>query len=187
MSPGRISPPQDAGNNSARNIDPFYTNDDVVVLHDIVVLAQELLPNLPERERLPTNALFSAYYDILPTIGINADHDSRYARVLFKIGGLRGQGTLYEKFEEILSRMGIEIEFDEGEQDSYSQDGISQTGLENAEVGDIPLDENIPPRGRRRRNSESSAWDLRDVIPQKPRERRNSYSSPLNANLLPAK
>ena len=63
MSSGR-SPAQDAGENLAGNAEPFYTNEDVAILHDIVVHAQELLPSLPERERLPTNALFHAYYEI---------------------------------------------------------------------------------------------------------------------------
>ena len=175
MSSGRRRPPQHAGNN-AGDVEPFYTNEDVALLHDIVVLAQELLPNLPDRERLPTNALFSAYYDILPRIGINADHDSRYARVLFKIGGLRGEGSLYEKFEEILSRMGIEIEFDEGEHDSESDNGNAQTDLEDTEAAPILQHKDPPPRGRARRNSDS-AWDLGIETPAKPAPRRNSYSS----------
>jgi len=152
---------------------------DVAILHDIVVLAQELLPKLPERERLPTNALFSAYYDILPRIGINADHDSRYARVLFKIGGLRGQGSLYEKFEEILSRMGIEIEFDhEEDEEQYSQLDDSQYSLDVARADEIlPQDENEHPSRRPRRNSESSAWNGGNDPQAQLRKRRNSASS----------
>jgi hypothetical protein len=139
MSSGR-SPPQDAAKTIAGNTEPFYTNEDVAVLHDIVVLAQELLPALPERERLPTNALFNAYYDILPRVGVNADYDSRYARILFKIGGLRGDGTLYEKFEEILSRMGIEIEFDQEETgDVHSQNEHSQTSVDTGTTKDATL------------------------------------------------
>lgn len=134
---------------------------DVAVLHDIIVHAQELLPGLPERERLPTNALFTAYYDILPNIGINADHDSRYARVLFKVGGMRGPESLYEKFEEVLSRMGIEIQFDHDDREEVmgEHDGLD---------GSLSIDQ-LPKttaavdaaehRGRPRRNSESSLWD----------------------------
>jgi protein SFI1 len=144
-----------------------------------VVLAQELLPKLPERERLPTNALFSAYYDILPRIGINADHDSRYARVLFKIGGLRGQGTLYEKFEEILSRMGIEIEFDhDGDEEQYSQLDDSQYSFDVARADELlPDDENEHLPHRQRRNSESSAWEEGHDPQLQLRKRRNSASS----------
>jgi protein SFI1 len=175
MSSGRRSPPQNAGNHSLAIVEPFYTNEDVALLHDIVVLAEELLPSLPEGERLPTNALFDAYYDILPRTGLKADHDNRYARVLFKIGGVRGDGTLYEKFEEVLSRMGIEIEFDEAEPDSDSQQERGQAALEDTEASIMLQDENIPPRGRARRNSDS-AWDLGVESPSKQRQRRNSYS-----------
>jgi protein SFI1 len=186
MSSGRRSSPQDAGNQSPASIEPFYTNEDIALLHDIVVLAQELLPHLPERERLPTNALFSAYDDILPRIGVNADHDSRYARILFKIGGLRGGGTLYEKLEEVLSRMGIEIEFDEVEEDSDDQHESAPAILEDTEAYDMLQDENVPPRGRRRRNSDS-AWDLVLKTPAKSqsRRRRNSYSSVNKARASP--
>jgi protein SFI1 len=176
--------------------DPYYSNEgqfvncrrdsvaanaspDVEILHNIVVLAQELLPSLPERERLPTNALFNAYYDILPRIGIDADHDSRYARILFKIGGLRGPGTLYEKFEQVLSRMGIEIEFDSGaieEDDSPFED--SQTKQDDFATGDASLpNEKRDSRSRPRRNSESSVWDLTHHTPTVPGTRRNSFSS----------
>ena len=86
---------------------------DVAILHDIVSLAQELLPTLPERERLPTNALFRAYYDILPRLGLDTDHDNRFARILFKIGGLGG-GPLRERFLEVIGKLGIEIAFDDG-------------------------------------------------------------------------
>ncbi|KAK6579774.1 hypothetical protein PZA11_008010 [Diplocarpon coronariae] len=155
---------------------------DIALLHDIVVLAQEILPKLSERERLPTNALFSAYYDILPRIGINADHDSRYARVLFKIGGLRGPGTLYEKFEEILSRLGIEIEFDQDNNDTEAF--IQAEDLQQDLDGGIGSD-GLTPTGYtdggkvlkwQRRNSESSLWSLGVEI-QSPTTRRKSFST----------
>lgn len=173
MSSGR-SPPQDAGSNAPGGSEPFYTNEDVAVLHNIVLLAEELLPGLPERERLPTNALFSAYFDILPRVGVNADHDSRYARILFKIGGLRGPGTIYEKFEEILSRMGIEIEFDDHEKD---EDPPSQSDDSQADAESEAEDEVRVPRGRQRRNSESSAWDIGTGFTQPRKDRPNSVSS----------
>ena len=180
MSSGR-SPPQDAPRTIAGNAEPFYTNEDVAVLHNIVVLAQELLPTLPDRERLPTNALFNAYYDILPRVGVNADYDSRYARILFKIGGLRGEGTLYEKFEEILSRMGIEIEFDQDETgDVRSQAEHSQTSVaEAATTGFVPQEER-PSRGRQRRNSDSGAWNVgsEDHHTYYHKQRRNSFPPP---------
>jgi protein SFI1 len=177
MSSGR-SPAQDAGENLAGNAEPFYTNEDVAVLHDIVVLAQEVLPTLPDRERLPTNALFNAYYDILPRVGVNADHDSRYARILFKIGGLRGERTLYEKFEEILSRMGIEIEFDQEDTgDVYSQIEHQHTKIEAGATESSPQERMSLSRGRRRRNSDSFAWNVGSKYYfAHHKERRNSFS-----------
>ena len=186
MSSGR-SPPHDAARNIAGNAELFYTNEDVAVLHNIVVLAQELLPTLPDRERLPTNALFNAYYDILPRVAVNADYDSRYARILFKIGGLRGDGTLYEKFEEILSRMGIEIEFDQDETgDMHSQAEHSQTSVEAATTGFIPQEER-PSRGRQRRNSDSGAWNVESEHNHAHylKQRRNSFSPPRKPLLSP--
>lgn len=122
--------------------------------------------------------MFNAYYDILPRVGIDADHDSRYARVLFKIGGLRGQGTLYEKFEEVLSRMGIEIEFDP---EAIEDDGAfedSHTEPDGFTTEDAFLLHKKRESGSRpRRNSESSVWDLAHQTPTVPGTRRNSFSS----------
>ncbi|KAF4628729.1 hypothetical protein G7Y89_g9420 [Cudoniella acicularis] len=180
MPPSGNPPPSNEGQSTTENEKPYYSNEDVAILHDIVVLAQELLPNLPERERLPTNALFNAYNDILPRLGINVDHDNRYARILFKIGGLRGQGTLFERFEDILSKMGIEIEFenDDEEDEEDSQLDDSAADMENATVGTTPPQDNtIESRGRPRRNSESSRWDLEGEAPPKIREKRRSFSS----------
>ena len=153
---------------------------DVEILHNIVVLAQTTLPTLPERERLPTNALFNAYYDILPRIGVNADYDSRYARVLFKIGGLRSQGTLYEKFEEILSRMGIDIELDRDEDydtSSYLEDSQSKLAPASGQVTAAQEDAQGLPPERWRRNSESTKWDLGTGTQARTPTRRSSFSA----------
>lgn len=147
---------------------------DVAVLHEIVRQAQQLFPSLPLRERLPTTALFNAYYDILPQLGIDADHDNRYARVLFKIGGLREPGTLYEKFEEVMSRKGIQIELDPDADDS-GQDGDIFIDTDAAIVGDDTHYQDEATPGRKRRNSESSAWDLGHELESKSRRRRGSF------------
>lgn len=124
--------------------------------------AQALLPTLPYREKLPTNALFDAYFAILPQIGQDPDHDNRYARVLFKIGGLRGPGSLLEKFERVLARMNIHVEYEYEEEieqweeeqpmgrGDYPTIGTNQSRYEGTMDS-----ENLP-----RRNSESTKWDL---------------------------
>jgi protein SFI1 len=155
---------------------------DVAILHDIVVHAQELLPSLPERERLPTNALFHAYYSILPSIGIDADHDSRYARILFKIGGTRSNGSLYEKFEAVLARMGIEIQFDpenEGE-GSATKERIDQSSEQPLRT------ESARPvagqRGRKSSNSENPALGPELKHEGGDRSRRSASSSTSTAH-----
>ena len=85
---------------------------EITVIHDIVTSAQERLDQLPEVERLPTNELFQAYDAVLPTYGIDPENDQHLSRLVFRIGGERGDGTLLDKFRAVLSRMGIEIEFD---------------------------------------------------------------------------
>lgn len=135
---------------------------DVAILHEIVVHAQDLLPSLPEGERVPTNALFHAYYAILPTLGIDAHHDNRYARILFKIGGMRGEGTLYERFETVLSRMGIEIQLDH--EDTASSVGFRNQAAAYREADyiypDVPLPEaSSEASAHRRRHSEGSYQD----------------------------
>lgn len=67
---------------------------------------------MPEEDRLPTNELFQAYDSVLPTYGIDPEDDQHLSRLVFRIGGERGDGTLLEKFRAVLSRMGIEIVFD---------------------------------------------------------------------------
>lgn len=74
--------------------------------------AQEHLDGLPEQDRVPTNSLFQAYDAVLPAHGIDPENDQHLSRLVFRIGGERGEGTLLEKFGSVLSRMGIELEFD---------------------------------------------------------------------------
>lgn len=121
---------------------------DINVLHKIVVLAQTLLSDTV----LPTNALFSAYKILQKRFRFNPAHDNRYARVLFKIGRLRGSKTLYEKFEEVLYRMGIEIEFDP------TEDGQAFHNYETEASQYTTVNDNHSSlaQNRTRRNSESS-------------------------------
>ncbi|KAH7346664.1 Sfi1 spindle body protein-domain-containing protein [Rhexocercosporidium sp. MPI-PUGE-AT-0058] len=180
MPPPGSSPQSNAGHTHTDAVEPYYSNEDVAILHDVVVLAQEIFPKLPERERLPTNALFGAYYDILPRIGIDTDHDNRYARVLFKIGGQRGPATLYEKFEAVLARMGIEIEFDQEnreDDEESSQLEDSQVVFEHGVISDKSTPIEDKSARRQRRNSESSAWDLGIDLRSHPTTRRNSFST----------
>ncbi|EMT73088.1 hypothetical protein FOC4_g10004450 [Fusarium odoratissimum] len=76
-----------------------------------IVAAQELLDSAPEPKPLPAAALFKAYDVVLPTYGIDPDSDHHLSTFVFRVGGERGDGNLLDKFQAILSRMGIVLEF----------------------------------------------------------------------------
>lgn len=61
---------------------------------------------------MATNALFQAYDDILPLHGLDPEKDQHISRLVFRIGGERGDGLLVEKLRAVLSKMGIGLEFD---------------------------------------------------------------------------
>ncbi|KAJ3952590.1 regulator of (H+)-ATPase in vacuolar membrane, partial [Colletotrichum tropicale] len=84
----------------------------IAILHDVVTAAQDNLDLLPEGERLATNALFQAYDAVLPKYGIDPEEDHHISRLVFRVGGERGDGSLLDKLRHVLARMGIELEFD---------------------------------------------------------------------------
>jgi protein SFI1 len=84
----------------------------IEILHDVVANAQQSLNQLPERDRLPTNALFQAYDTVLPLYGLDPESDQHISRLVFRIGGERGDGSLIDKFRAVMSRMGIDVQFD---------------------------------------------------------------------------
>ncbi|KAM5380415.1 hypothetical protein ACJZ2D_003517 [Fusarium nematophilum] len=114
----RTASPSDDGrsSNASRapsSQDPYYSNEDIAALHAVVVAAQELLDTASEPKPLPAAALFKAYDAVLPTYGIDPDTDHHLSTFVFRVGGERGDGTLLDKFQTILGRMGIVLEFGE--------------------------------------------------------------------------
>lgn len=90
----------------------LYSDEDIGLIHSIVALGEAIYPTLPERERLPTNALFIAAETILPQHGYDPDNvPSHISRLIFKIGGQRAGETLSDKFQTVLAGMGIQLEF----------------------------------------------------------------------------
>lgn len=106
---------------------------------------------------------------MLPAHGYDPDHaPSNISRLIFKIGGLRSEGSLMDKFSSVLEGMGINLEIvDSSEQQqpdtssvkSSASAAVDQTGTFS-----------VSPRydARRRRNSESAAptapiEDLRNI------------------------
>ncbi|KAK1979017.1 Sfi1 spindle body protein-domain-containing protein [Colletotrichum cereale] len=97
---------------SVQSSESYYSDEEIAILHDVVAAAQENLELLPEGERLATNALFQAYDAVLPLYGVDPEEDHHISRLVFRIGGERGDGSLLEKLRAVLSRMGIGLEFD---------------------------------------------------------------------------
>lgn len=98
---------------------------DITIIHSVVSLAQDELHRSTYPKPLPAAILFKAYDDVLPTFGIDPDSDHHLSALIFRIGGEHGEGSLLEKFEAILKRMGILLEFGENateSEDSYHSD-----------------------------------------------------------------
>ncbi|CAG7563181.1 unnamed protein product [Fusarium equiseti] len=118
MSPAvqRPASPSDDGrsSNASRtpsSQEPYYSNEDIATLHAVVVAAQELLDSVPEPKPLPAAALFKAYDAVLPAYGIDPDSDHHLSTFVFRVGGEQGENSLLDKFQSILNRMGIVLEF----------------------------------------------------------------------------
>ncbi|TGO44617.1 hypothetical protein BOTNAR_0781g00010 [Botryotinia narcissicola] len=155
--------------------EPYYTDDDLVILHDIVVRAQHLLPTLPPKDRLPTLALAKAYYEFLPDLGIHPDHDSRYFRFIFKIG-VTGEptGTLFDKFEECLAKRGITLEFDYNTHDYLRKTVVLDLGI--AAQAQAP-----PQEPKHKRNKSVSPLPLGPATPAKLNELKSFISEATRA------
>ncbi|TPX10578.1 uncharacterized protein E0L32_008464 [Thyridium curvatum] len=174
---GRLSSASVHGN------EPYYSNDDIEILHEVVSLAEEILPTLADRDRLPTNALFRAADIVLPQHGFDPEEDTKFTRIIFRIGGLRGDGDLLDKFRAVLDEMGIELEFvdqNEPPRSQYSapapEDAAAPLFAENGDdrTGTFSIAPHL--HGRRRRNSDSVVLPLVDGQAERPRPRRRSAS-----------
>ncbi|KAK4455443.1 Sfi1 spindle body protein-domain-containing protein [Podospora aff. communis PSN243] len=110
---GRVGLPSSSSHiSSSQNNDGDYSDDDIRLVAEIVRLGEVIYPNLPERDRLPTTALFQAAEHILPEHGYDADNaPSHIDRLIFKIGGQRSGETLSDKFKAVLAGMNIQVEY----------------------------------------------------------------------------
>ncbi|OAA58854.1 Sfi1 spindle body [Cordyceps fumosorosea ARSEF 2679] len=83
--------------------EPYYSNEDIEILHEIVSIAQEKLDNVGGARLLPAAALFKAYDEVLPQHGIDPDDENHLSRLIFRIGGEKGTLSLPEKFQAVLA------------------------------------------------------------------------------------
>ncbi|KAI1451492.1 hypothetical protein F4805DRAFT_451283 [Annulohypoxylon moriforme] len=90
-----------------------YSDKDIQILYQIVTRAEEILNDYTPTSRLPTHALYNAYDEVLPQHGINPDDDRLISELVFKVGGVRNTDSLREKFETVVSRLGITVEWDD--------------------------------------------------------------------------
>ncbi|KAL7794610.1 Sfi1 spindle body domain-containing protein [Trichoderma ceciliae] len=100
-SPSRVLPGQE----------PYYSNRDIALLHAVITAAQEQLDHATSPKPLPAAALFKAYDEVLPQHGVDPDSDHHLSALVFRVGGEQGGGSLLEKFQSILGRIGIILEF----------------------------------------------------------------------------
>lgn len=131
---------------SVQSSDSYYSDHEIAILHRVVTAAQENLELLPEGERLATNALFQAYDAVLPLFGIDPEEENHISRLVFRVGGERGEGSLQEKLDAVLSRMGIGLEFG-----SEGSRVLSNNGDDGDEDGDedragAKYEEAVPPQ-----------------------------------------
>ncbi|KAJ3498522.1 hypothetical protein NLG97_g1055 [Lecanicillium saksenae] len=101
--------------------DPYYSNEDIEILHEIVSIAQEKLEDPNGPRPLPATALFKAYDEVLPKHGVDPDDENHLSRLIFRVGGEKGSRSLPEKFQAVLASMGISLEYgDDGQRPSRS-------------------------------------------------------------------
>ncbi|KAK4101817.1 Sfi1-domain-containing protein [Parathielavia hyrcaniae] len=159
-----------------------YSDQDVELVHEIVILGESLYPALPERERLPTNALFLAAEEVLPRYGYDPeDTPSHIARLIFKIGGQRSGDTLSDKFKAVLGGLGIQLEFvpssPPARPDSRASFALSSTHTSDYSVAQ--------PTFCPRREPEDKAVAARDRGISRPESPPRSPSAPPQALLQP--
>lgn len=106
---------------------------------------------------------------MLPRHGYVSEDVPQIARLLFRIGGTRGQETLLEKFRVALAEMGIEL--------VYTDDSMAS----DWDVGDLPTDDDLTsprdgptPRASSLPRNDSTVLDLAPPVLQP--ERTNSRS-----------
>ncbi|PTB64064.1 hypothetical protein BBK36DRAFT_1178106 [Trichoderma citrinoviride] len=138
----------------------------IAVLHAIITAAQEHLDNAPGPKPLPAAALFKAYDEILPQHGIDPESDHHLSALVFRVGGEQGGGSLLDKFQSILGRIGIVLEFSDDSTTSpegYAEHPLSPEPLDTHRwyPDDLPIDEeeDVPPKRPRAYSATSLGTD----------------------------
>lgn len=171
---------------------PAWT--DITLLHEIIATAEAILLSLPERERLPTTALFSAADEVLPRHGVVSEDVPHISRLLFRIGGTRGPESLLEKYRATLAEMGIELVYTDDSVTTSSSLGelheLGELGEGNPPIGDRDRDrdrdddllrsprDGPTPRASSAPRNDSTVLDVPDPAPLQPE--RTSANNPMH-------
>ncbi|KAH9893750.1 hypothetical protein F4778DRAFT_748381 [Xylariomycetidae sp. FL2044] len=89
-----------------------YSDREFEMLYRIALRSEEILAGTSPSSRLPTHALFKAYYEILPTYGYEPDDDQKFSKIMFIIGGIRGNTSMVDKFKAFMKEMDVGLAFD---------------------------------------------------------------------------
>ncbi|KAE8366093.1 Sfi1 spindle body protein-domain-containing protein [Aspergillus caelatus] len=161
--------------------DPSLSDEDVGLLYQVITRAERD----PEVERLPYRVLFKAYDEVIAEHGVDPDPGYACLRFLLKMGSKNILGdSLFEKFENLLERMGIVIEFGEDEDegnDTYADSVPSADGRLKAKVDrDTAYREGTTQPTPKRRASFNSMYDIGDDPTQRSFANRPSSRSSLS-------
>lgn len=141
---------------------------------------------MPERQRLPVDALFKASDETLPLHGVALEDAPHISRMLFKIGGMRGPESLLEKFGAALGEMGIEIDYTDdplASTDSPDAPSLDESDREDAlptPKASLPDLDALPPRPSTSLAAQHETVNSSSPMHYAPRRRRNSDSIAFN-------
>lgn len=157
--------------------EPYYSNEDITILHEIVAQGEEIFDSLPERERLATNALFMAADSVLPKYGYDSEDVPHISRLLFRIGADRTDEALVDKFRSLLSSMGIEVVYTDDSMSSTAEEGVDEDLSDDDQTGGAPT-----PRPHIIQRDESSPLEQGLAPPVPPQDK---FSSPSPMHYAP--
>ncbi|PGH09389.1 hypothetical protein AJ79_05701 [Helicocarpus griseus UAMH5409] len=159
------------------------TDYDVNILLQIINRAEQQ----PDAHRLPFRAIFAAYDAVLSENGIEKETDRTYLRFLFQLGGKSVPGEkLSDKFEALLARMGIFLDYGDGRGGGLVEENVAADTQSNYAQGEEEHAQEWWPngysyaaqRGRRpRRASFNSMYDAANETTRGSIHRPSSRSS----------
>ncbi|KAI1825065.1 hypothetical protein F4861DRAFT_502940 [Xylaria intraflava] len=92
-----------------------YSDEDIRIVYGIVVRAETILAEeLTPSTRLPTHALFLAYDEIIAENHLDPN-ERHISKLVFMVGGVKGQKSLMDKFKAVMARMNITLAIEDAQ------------------------------------------------------------------------